>query len=451
VSVHNDTIVAKATANGQGAIAIIRISGPAAFALVSTLTRGKSENLKSHYSRVRPIYFEGRLLDEALITQFKAPHSFTGEDCTEISIHSSNFISNSILQALTTQGARLAEPGEFTMRAYLNGKMDLAQAEAVADLIASGSMAEHKLALQQMRGGVSDKIQMLRAKILEFASLLELELDFGEEDVEFADRGKLMLMVESIRSEIELLLHSFKVGNAMKEGIPVAIVGKPNAGKSTLLNAILGEERAIVTDIPGTTRDTIEENKIIGGLRFRFIDTAGIRASENKIEQIGIERTFQTVKRAQLILLVVDIASTSPEDIAAQQREIEANAQAEIWFIGNKTDQLNGTEKIPELPWIKISAKTGQIGVLDSELEKYANKIQANATDFTVSNLRHFEVLKSAFIKVNEIIVAIENKLSSDILAHHMREAMKELGRITGEIDSEEILDQIFSKFCIGK
>ncbi|MBS3914959.1 MAG: tRNA uridine-5-carboxymethylaminomethyl(34) synthesis GTPase MnmE [Bacteroidetes bacterium] len=445
------TIAARATPPGTGAIHIVRISGPDTAQVLAALMPGKAEISQTHTLKLRKLYAGNKLIDEALVAVFKAPESFTGEDAAELYLHGSEFITNQIMQELISLGVRLADPGEFTMRAYLNGKLDLAQAEAVADLIAAQSEGSHKLAMNQLKGGISAKISEMRSSLLEFAALIELELDFGEEDVEFANREKLLEMLMHLLNEVEMLLASFKSGNAIRDGIPVAIVGRPNAGKSTLLNVILNEERAIVTDIPGTTRDTIEEYFVHEGLRYRLIDTAGIRDATDKVEAIGIERTFKSAEKAALIWLVFDVQDDASE-IQETLVKLRQNGEAEIWLLANKSDlttnknQNNFTEKT-----IYISAKNNELGNLFEHLSTYGKSILAEASDTTISNLRHYEVLKNAKTELQKVVKAIHQKDTSDLLAFDLRQAMTELGKITGVIDTEDILGEIFSKFCIGK
>jgi tRNA modification GTPase len=444
-------IVAKATASGVGALSVVRISGPQAMELLAVLTGRPSEEIGSHRLKLRQIISDEKVIDEALVAVFKGPHSFTGEDVVELYLHGSDFISTAVMTELLKAGARLADAGEFTMRAYLNGKMDLAQAEAVADLIAAQSAGAHQLAINQLKGGVSEKIATLRGSLLEFAALVELELDFGEEDVEFADRKRLKQMLEGLQDEVNRLLHSFKSGNAIKEGIPVAIVGRPNAGKSTLLNAILGEERAIVTDIPGTTRDTIEEFFLSDGLKYRLIDTAGIREATDEVEALGIDRTFASAGKAALVWLVFDAASEDTSDLENTLEQIRSRSEAEIWLLANKSDLA--AEKRNSFPddTLRISAKNKILEPLFNKLGDYSKHVLAEASDTTISNLRHFEVLQNAKKELENVLMAIEKKETSDLLAFQLRQAMAELGKITGAIDSEDILGEIFSKFCIGK
>ncbi len=445
---HGDTIVARATPAGEGAIGIIRISGSQCFEVVRKLSGSALPLPQSHQVKLRKFYSRQTLADEGILAVFNGPNSFTGEDMAELYVHGSAFIITRLMEECLQLGCRMAEPGEFTLRAYLNGKLDLAQAEAVADLIASQSEGAHKLALNQLKGGISHKIADLRASLLEFAALIELELDFGEEDVEFASRAELRQKINHLRDEVQQLFNSFRFGNAIKEGVPVAIVGKPNAGKSTLLNALLGEERAIVTDIPGTTRDTIEEFFNIEGIRFRLIDTAGIRKSSDRVEEIGIQRTFDSVAKASLVLLLVDVSTDSEQNIASLQAELQQHTQAEIWVIANKTDLQ------PQNLWdnaISISAGTGNIQNLLDKLKLYAQTLLSDANDTTISNVRHAEVLKQVLKGLDASMDALDASLSGDLLAFDLRNAMSELGKITGVIDSDEVLGQIFSKFCIGK
>lgn len=398
--------------------------------------------------RLRQVAWNGKPLDEGLVAVFKGPNSYTGEDSVELYLHGSDYIVNEVLKAFVHAGCRLAEAGEFTMRAFLNGKLDMARAEAVADLISANSEAEHTLALNQLKGSVSNKIAELRSKLIEFAALIELELDFGEEDVEFADRSQLRSMVNHLHHEVVLLLESFASGNAIKEGIPVSIVGKPNAGKSTLLNVLLGEERAIVTDIEGTTRDTIEESVNVDGIRYRFIDTAGIREADNEVEKIGIQRTYAVIVKSALVWYIVDASQYNEADILATIEDLRQHTSAEIWVVINKEELLPaGVRK----EGIMISAKHAQIVPLIEKLKSYGAELKGKAGDTTISNVRHYSVLTAAKAAIEDVLVAMDNKLTGDLLAHHLRQAMNELGRILGEVDNDEILGEIFGKFCIGK
>lgn len=443
----DDTIVARATASGAAAITVVRISGSNTLALLQNLIRGDVRQLESHAMKLRTIYAGDKPIDEALVAYFKAPRSFTGEDMAELYLHGSQYIVKEVVESLIQLGARQADRGEFTLRAYMNGKMDLAQAEAVADVISANSSAAHELALKQLKGGVSKKIETLRSQILEFAALIELELDFGEEDVEFADRSQLTQMILGLQKEVNALLASFKSGNAIKEGIPVAIVGKPNAGKSTLLNVLLNEDRAIVTDIEGTTRDTIEEVFEYNGLQIRLIDTAGIRETTDTIEAIGVQRTMKAVKEASLIWLLFDVSQSQEDELKAMKAMLQEHSQAEIWWVGNKMD---ATEQRQEGA-LHISAASGDIRELEEALLHYTNAIKELSDDVTITHMRHFEVLGRVQQDLRAVLNSIEARQTGDILAFNLRNAMAELGKITGVIDSNEILGEIFGKFCIGK
>ncbi len=458
---NNDTICALATAPGIAAISIIRVSGENAIDICSKIFKSKNENtqeFKSHRIYFGFIKNETEIIDEVLMSIFKAPKSYTGENAVEISCHGSVYIQQKIMELLISKGARTAKPGEFTMRAFLNGKLDLSQAEAVADLIASHSNTSHALALDQMRGGFSNKIKELRQQLVNFSSLIELELDFSEEDVEFADRKALNILLSTLKIEITKLINSFALGNVLKHGIPVAIIGKPNVGKSTLLNSILNEERAIVSDIPGTTRDTIEDTLNINGVTFRFIDTAGLRESYEEIETIGIERTYQKIEQASIILYVVDISETSVDEIIASLKDFEQHIKNKIKrfiVIANKTDLLYQTPQhlrdLLSLEVIFISAKRKEnINLITDTLLKSVET--ERATDNTmISNIRHYEALNKTLETINQIEIAIENKIPSDLIAIDLKTALYYLGEITGEITNDEILGNIFKNFCIGK
>jgi tRNA modification GTPase len=448
---HSDTIAAIATGGG-GAIAIVRISGPEAIAIADKVFTARNRQSLSraagytvHFGEIRD---GAEVLDEVLATVFRTPHSYTGEDSVEISCHASPYIENRIMQLLVTSGARMAEPGEFTVRAFLAGKMDLSEAEAVADLIASTDRAQHSLAFGQMRGTVSSTLAGLRSELLGLAALLELELDFGEEDVEFASRSRLADIAGRVYAEIEKLAGSFLFGNAIREGIPVAIVGRPNAGKSTLLNALVGDDRAMVSDIAGTTRDRIEERVNIEGVGFRFIDTAGLRATDDVLEQMGIDRALEAASRARIVLLVVDAAETI--DIVEQISELGLHPDQKLLVVINKTDRQ--TPPFVPCESLAISAKTGQ-GI--KELEGWlagavdAGSLEAGAA--VVSNARHYEALIRAQEATGRVSRGIIAGLSADLLAEDIREVLHHLGTITGEITTDEILGTIFSKFCIGK
>ncbi len=460
----DDTICALSTPPGSGAIAVIRLSGPRSIAIAESVftPAGKQVTLPtiaSHTVHLGMIREGDDLIDEVLLTFFKAPHSYTGEDVIEISCHGSLFIQQRILETLIQAGARMAKPGEFTFRAFMNGKFDLSQAEAVADLIASNSKGAHDLALSQMRGGFSLKIKEMRKQLLDLASLLELELDFSEEDVEFADREKLLKLMDELRSELTLLADSFSLGNVIKEGIPVAIIGKPNVGKSTLLNAILNEERAIVSDIPGTTRDTVEDTLTIKGLKFRFIDTAGLRShSSDTIENMGIGRTYDKIREATIILYVFDISSITSEEIDELKetfREHIDNPDKQFILIGNKTDlMLEAPPHITalfDLETIFISAKRKEnINLIIDSLIRTVKASQVSDRTI-ISNIRHHEAITRTLAALESAREGFDNHLSTDLIAIDIRSALYHLGEITGEVTTEELLGNIFSKFCIGK
>jgi len=460
---HDDTICALATAPGTAAIALIRLSGILSHAIIRQIFSPAQKNLnleKPMYSRqyFGTITNEQGILDEVLVSLFHAPHSYTGEDAAEISCHGSVYIQQQIIELLLACGARLAEPGEFTMRAYLNGKFDLAQAEAVADLIASQSKTAHSLAINQMRGGFSARISQLRQQLIDFASLIELELDFSEEDVEFADREKFFALLTDLRDEINRLIESFKAGNVMKNGIPVAIIGKPNVGKSTLLNALLNEEKAIVSEIPGTTRDTIEDTIVIGGYTFRFIDTAGLRDSDDVIENMGIERTYEKIRQASVILYVCDLSNCSgqsAEEMLGEFRSFVGDHTKHFILVGNKIDQLNEIpphfSEMVEMRTIFVSAKRREnIHLLAESLLDAVKDLDAQSNTI-VSNTRHLQALQLALQALDSVETGFRSDLPTDLATIDIRNALYHLGSITGEISSDEILGNIFGKFCIGK
>ena len=467
----DNTFCAISTPQGNGAISIIRINGERAVELAGKLFHpfGKEKSIdkllprKAHFGQVR----EGeKIIDEVLLMLYKAPYSYTGDDMAEIFCHGSFFIQRKILQLLIDLGARTAGPGEFSMRAFQNGKMDLAQAEGVADLIYSNSEASHKLAMQQMRGGFSDEIKKLREKLLNFISLIELELDFSEEDVEFADRSKFKELLNEINQLIEKLLNSFELGNAIKNGFPVAIAGNTNVGKSTLLNRLLNEEKAIVTDIAGTTRDVIEDVINIKGVEFRFIDTAGIRETGDRIESIGIERTFDQIDKARIILLLVD-ANQEIDYIIQTIRKVEQRVEGtekKLLVLLNKVDQIESTVKLNQIEkaikkiiktedeFLRISAKTGKNAEkLIEQLLEAANYSQLEENDILVTNTRHYEALKRAHESLQRAREGLETGLPTDLLAMDVRDVLHYLGEITGQITTDEILGNIFANFCIGK
>ena len=461
----SDTICAPATSVGSGAVAMIRVSGPDATTVVDRIVafRHGTASAAPGYS-IKFGSIEG--LDDVLVAVFRAPHSYTGEDAAEISCHASPFIVSALLDRLTEAGCRLAEPGEFTQRAFINGKMDLAQAEAVADVISSVSSAQHRVAMNQLRGGYSAELRGLRGQLLELASLLELELDFSEEDVEFADRSRLRELLDSATSHCRQLADSFRAGNAIKNGVPVAIVGAPNSGKSTLLNALLRDDRAIVSDVPGTTRDTVEETCVIDGVLFRFIDTAGIRESSNEFERLGIERTFRKISEAEIVLGVID-ATGSGEAVKDVVRQIAGKVdfqQQKLLVLANKMDHFNDNKNVITINefvlsldshgfgiiTLPISAKNGSgLDNLRSELSKAAGSASASGT--LVTNARHAAALREAAIALRAASDGLDQGLPADLLSEDLRAALAALGTITGQITSDEILSEIFGKFCIGK
>ncbi|MEX0288361.1 MAG: tRNA uridine-5-carboxymethylaminomethyl(34) synthesis GTPase MnmE [Flavobacteriaceae bacterium] len=461
-----DTIVALATPSGAGAIAVIRVSGPEAISLVSQCFKSISgKNLRkqpTHTVHLGFIEENDKSLDKVLVSLFKNPQSYTGEDVVEISCHGSHYIQQQIIQLLIRKGCRTANAGEFTLRAFLNGKLDLSQAEAVADLIASDNEASHQIAMQQMRGGFSSEIKKLREELLNFASLIELELDFAEEDVEFADRRLFEALLGRIEEVLKGLIDSFAVGNVIKNGIPIAIVGAPNVGKSTLLNALLNEERAIVSDIAGTTRDAIEDEVTIGGIGFRFIDTAGIRNTEDTVENIGIQKTFEKIDQAQVVVFLVDGSELMVDGkklrmVSKELGELEQNYSDKTrLLIVNKRDKLSQkaqSEILDELPEAHfISAKTGEgVEMLKTKLLDFVNTgaLRNNAT--IVSNSRHYDALLKALEEVKKVQQGMSDGLSGDLLAIDIRQALHHFGEITGEITSDDLLGNIFANFCIGK
>ncbi|MBR1510436.1 MAG: tRNA uridine-5-carboxymethylaminomethyl(34) synthesis GTPase MnmE [Bacteroidales bacterium] len=472
-NLYQDTIVAPATTPGTGAISIVRVSGSNALSIADAVVQLKSGSIsdsKPYTVHFGEVSIGGKLLDQVLATVFRAPHSYTGEDMVEISTHASSYIVSELVRLLIEAGARFAEPGEFTRRAFLNGKMDLAQAEAVADVISSTTSAAHRVAMNQLKGGYSSQLDSLRTQLLEMASLLELELDFSEEDVEFADRGKLLALLDDTIGHVDKLAASFHQGNMIKNGVPVAIVGAANAGKSTLLNALAGEERAIVTDIPGTTRDTVEELVNIGGILFRFIDTAGIRESSDTVEKLGIERTFRKLSEAEIVLALLD--STLPEndllnnlDIILDKVDLDTQ---KLLVLLNKTDVLGeyGVNKNVtiinkkvllldnKVNIINLSAKTGNgIEELKELLTQEEKVLIANADSTFVTNIRHFEALSQASAALKKCRTSLSLSIPSDLVAEDLRQALSGINNILGKdlLDPEEILHNIFKNHCIGK
>ena len=465
---HNDTIVALATPSGSGAIAVVRLSGKDAIAIASQSFKSISgKNLKkqaTHTIHLGHIVDGDKTLDEVLVSVFKNPNSYTGEDVVEVSCHGSQYIQQEIIQLFLRHGCRMATAGEFTLRAFLNGKLDLSQAEAVADLISSDNEASHQIAMQQMRGGFSSEIAKLREELLNFASLIELELDFAEEDVEFADRTQFKELIERITFVLKRLIDSFAVGNVIKNGIPVAIVGEPNVGKSTLLNALLNEDRAIVSEIAGTTRDTIEDEISIGGIGFRFIDTAGIRDTKDVVESIGIKKTFEKIEQSQVTIYLFD-SKQNINKLDKVRIEIEKiknkYPQKPLLVIANKIDQLSEEEKESlavissadeKSRFLKLSAKTG-FGVeeLTDSLLNLINTGALRNNETIVTNSRHYDALLKAFEEIQKVKHGLETGLSGDLLAIDIRQALYHFGEITGEITNDDLLGNIFANFCIGK
>jgi len=453
-----ETICAIATPHGSGAIAIVRLSGDNAIDIADLVFKPAKKTKNLQTEKANTIHFgtimDGKqIIDEVLLSIFKAPHSYTGENSIEISCHGSKHIQSRILGLLIKNGARLAQPGEFTLRSFQNGKMDLSQAEAVADLIASASESSQKVAMNQMRGGFRDEIQDLRSQLLNFISLIELELDFSEEDVEFADREQLKKLVEKISQHFKLLINSFKLGNVIKNGVPVAIIGEPNVGKSTLLNALLNEDKAIVSDIAGTTRDAIEDVVNLEGVLFRFIDTAGIRETTDTIENLGIERTFSKVEKAEIVLLIVE---ATQKDLKNSISEIKNKIGVKkLIIIINKIDLAKKTdvEAIKLLyETVEISAKYKEnIGGLIKKLQNLAGLGKINKGDTVITNARHYEALSKAHEAIQRVGNGIDSQIPSDFLAMDIREVIHYLGEISGEVTNDEILGNIFKNFCIGK
>jgi len=466
----DDTIVALATPSGTGAIGIIRVSGKQALEKADTIFKAYNkkplQEQKSHTVHLGKITDEKQIIDEALATVFKGEKSYTGEPTVELSCHGSNFILQKVIELLIKNGCRAAEAGEFTMRAFLNGKMDLSQAEAVSDLIASENQASHQLAMQQMRGGFADEINKLRQELLDFASLIELELDFSEEDVEFANREQFQELVLKIQKQLSYLIDSFSVGNVLKKGIPVAIVGEPNVGKSTLLNALVNEERAIVSDIAGTTRDSIEDEISVKGIGFRFIDTAGIRATDDKIESLGIKKTYEKIKQSQLIIRLIDTPKLFEKDIINDdavksiQREIHQLANQfpdqPLLVVTNKMDLLSKNQcktidkLFPNALFIAASTKEG-IDKLKDQLIENVNTGKLSNNEAIVTNSRHYSALQNALEEINKVQEGLNAGISGDLLALDIREALYHFGLITGQVTNDELLGNIFSNFCIGK
>ncbi|MFZ4861209.1 tRNA uridine-5-carboxymethylaminomethyl(34) synthesis GTPase MnmE [Sphingobacterium sp. Mn56C] len=453
--ISQDTIVALATSPGtNGAIAVIRLSGSDAIHIANSVFKGKDLTKQaSHTVHFGTIRDKDEIVDEVLVTLFVGPNSYTKEHVVEVSTHNSKYIIERLISLFIKQGARAAKAGEFTLRAFLNGAMDLSQAEAVADLIASNSAASHQIAMQQMRGGFSNQLKKLREDLVHFASLIELELDFSEEDVEFANRDQLKRLIEAIYKIIGRLILSFEQGNVLKNGVPVVIAGKPNVGKSTLLNALLNEERAIVSDIAGTTRDTIEDEINIHGVTFRFIDTAGIRETVDVIEAKGVERTLEKMKQARLIVYLFDPMQDKIEAVQQQLADVEA-LQIPFVTIINKADLLSQEQRsaYAQLNPLYISAKEQQgIEELKDELLNQVNLSNINTNDVMVTNIRHVEALRHTQAALEKVLYGIDNPVTSDFLAMDIRQSLHHLGEITGAVTTDDLLENIFSKFCIGK
>ncbi|QBZ99065.1 tRNA uridine-5-carboxymethylaminomethyl(34) synthesis GTPase MnmE [Flavobacterium sangjuense] len=465
--ISQETIVALASPSGAGAIAVIRLSGKEALSIAEQVFQsvsGKSiSKQKTHTIHLGHIIDDGKVFDQVLLSIFINPHSYTGEDVVEISCHGSTYIQQQIIQLLLRKGCRMAQAGEFTLRAFLNGKLDLSQAEAVADLISSDNEASHQIAMQQMRGGFSNEIAKLREELLNFASLIELELDFAEEDVEFADRTQFSDLLNRIEFVLKRLIDSFAVGNVIKNGIPVAIVGEPNVGKSTLLNALLNEERAIVSEIAGTTRDTIEDELVIGGIGFRFIDTAGIRETKDVVESIGIKKTFEKIEHAQVVVYLLD-GSWMMEDGSHNIKKVQIEAEKiknqfplkPLIIIANKSDKLSSSQISnlkSEIPSILLLSAKEKIGIddLKTQLLSFVNTGALRNNETIVTNTRHYDSLLKALEEIQKVKFGLQSNLSSDLMAIDIKQALYYFGEITGEVTNDELLGNIFANFCIGK
>jgi tRNA modification GTPase len=456
--IQQNTIVALATPPGAGAIAIIRLSGKEAITIATEVFNSISGKellkQKSHTVHLGNIVDGSRIIDEVLATVFKNPNSYTGENVVEFSCHGSSYIQQEIIQLLLRKGCRMATAGEFTLQAFLNGKMDLSQAEAVADLIASDSKASHQLAIQQMRGGFSTEIEELRNQLLNFASLIELELDFSEEDVEFANREEFQKLIKKITILLKKLIDSFATGNVLKNGIPVAIVGRPNSGKSTLLNSLLNEERAIVSNIAGTTRDTIEDEITIGGIRFRFIDTAGLRETTDEIEKIGVERALEKLEKSAIYIYLFDSTEMSVLEVKKELDSFTTTSKQLI--VANKIDKASKEELFAinnsNLPFLTISAKSkDSLDVLSSSLLNIAGIEALDSNQLMLTNSRHYDVLIKSLEEISKVQEGIDNHLTGDLLAIDLRQALYFLGEITGKVSNDDLLGNIFANFCIGK
>ena len=447
---NNDTICALATGGGMSAIALIRLSGIDSIKIANKIFSKELQNKKSHTVHFGTILEGTKIIDEVVLTIFYKDHSFTGEETVEISCHGSTYIQNKILELLIINGIRVAIPGEFTMRAFKNGKLDLSQAESVADLIESESAAAHKTAIKHLRGGFSKKLKILRTKLIDFASLIELELDFSEEDVEFANRNQLKDLVSEMHKEVSSLIESFKLGNVIKNGIPVAILGAPNVGKSTLLNSLLNEDKAIVSNIAGTTRDSIEDELIIKGYNFRFIDTAGIRKTEDIIETLGIEKTLLQANKSTIIIYLID-ATLDINQQLIDIKKLEKEDQRKVIKVINKID-LNKSIKnqLDDIVYISAKEKKG-LEKLKDEILDFTNLNSLSNNNTIITNQRHFDQLNKTINELNMIIDGLSNGLSSELLSINIKQSLFHLGLITGEVSTDDLLANIFGKFCIGK
>jgi len=456
--INQETIIALATPNGLGAISVIRISGLNAISVTEKLFKPKGNkklsNQKSHTVHLGHLMKNGHELDEVLVTLFKGPHSYTGENTIEISCHGSTFIQQEIIDLFIENGIRVANPGEFTLRAFINGKMDLNQAEAVADLIASENEGSHKLAMEQMKNGFSNDLKKLRAELLHFSSMIELELDFSQEDVEFAERSEFKKLTVKIQTELEKLIDSFKSGNVLKNGISVTIAGKPNAGKSSLLNTLLNEDKAIVSDIPGTTRDSIEDSLVIDGINFRFTDTAGLRETEDIIESKGIEKTKEKINNARILIYLFDSNDTTFNEINSDMKSFKRE-DLSVLLVRNKVDLKNTNQnlinQLEKFEIIEISAN--HIDSVSSLKKRLVNEINVlnPYTDTVISNSRHYEALMKALKAIEEVNMGLKSEISGDLLSVDIRKSIEHLAEITGEITNDDVLGNIFANFCIGK
>ena len=466
LSTNADTIVAPATAAGAAGIHVIRLSGPRAIAIADELFRGRRPlaDVPARTLHYGPLMDGERLLDDVVVSLFRAPHSYTREDVVEISTHGSDWLVGEVLAAAVDRGARLARPGEFTQRAFLNGALDLAQAEAVADLIAADSALAHRVALQQLRGGFSHELRELRQELIDFAALLELELDFSEEDVEFANREGLTKLLNSVLSRVEELRQSFRLGNAIKNGVTTVIAGAPNAGKSTLLNALLNEDKAIVSEIAGTTRDLIEDEIMLGGLRFRFVDTAGLRETTDTVEAIGVARTRRRASEAALLIYLIDlttienIGSSILDDDAAELQQLNPGNRIPTLIVGNKRDLVSKStadifrQKFPAAALLSAQYRDGLLDLQDALLDMArTNGLDASASSTIVTNARHVAALQAAATAIREVLAGLATGLGTELVAFDLRRALTHLGEITGDITPDDLLSSIFGRFCIGK